>query len=413
MCPLQYGVKLDLSIKTHIKRSACFVKKLWAILLALFVALSAGAGVGTAVYAAEGPVLEIDGVSVAADMAPVVKNGTTLVPLRLVTETLGAAVSWNQAASQATIVTAGYTVVFTVGSTNCTVNGAQKTLTGAPENINNRVMAPIRVLAESIGAEVAYDEAANKATVKYFSNMSGSVKVSGSTTVLPIMQSAADRLIAMNNSLSIAVAGGGSGTGVKDTQSGANNVGMSSRELTADELQELNPVVMANDGIAIIVNPNNPVQNLTKEQAAKIFSGEIKNWNEVGGSNAPILVQTRETGSGTLATLEELLMGGESLVSTATPFTSSALIKQAVAGSENAVGFDSIGYVDSTVKAVSLDGVAAGNTTVKNNTYPLSRSLYVFTKGRATGLNAMLIDYLRTLSVQNDIVQREGYISIY
>jgi phosphate transport system substrate-binding protein len=380
-------------------------------MLALVLALSAG--VGQAVYAAEGAVLEIDGKSVATDIAPVVKDGTILVPLRVATETLGAAVSWNQAASQATIVTAGYTVVFTAGSTGYTVNGEQKTLTGAPEVISGRTLVPIRALAESIGAEVAYDASANKAVVKYFTNMSGSVKVSGSTTVLPIMQSAADQLIAMNSGLSIAVAGGGSGAGVKDTQNGANNVGMSSRDLTADELQELNPVVMASDGIAIIVNPNNPVQNLTREQAAKIFLGEVRNWNEVGGNNAPILVQTRETGSGTLATLEELLLERETVVATATPFTSSALIKQSVAGSENAVGFDSIGYVDSTVKAVSLDGITAGETTVKNNTYPLSRSLYVFTKGRATGVNAMLIDYLRTLGVQNDIVQREGYISIY
>jgi phosphate transport system substrate-binding protein len=249
--------------------------------------------------------------------------------------------------------------------------------------------------------------------VEYFTNMSGSIKVSGSTTVLPIMQTAADQLIAMNSGLSIAVAGGGSGAGVKDTQNGANNVGMSSRDLTADELKELNPTVVASDGIAVIVNPGNPVQNLTSEQAAKIFLGEIKNWNEVGGNNAPILVQTRETGSGTLATLEELLLEKESVVSTATPFTSSALIKQAVAKSESAVGFDSIGYVDSTVKAVSLDGITAGGDTVKNGTYPLSRSLYVFTKGRATGVNAMLVDYLRTLDVQNSIVEKEGYISIY
>jgi phosphate transport system substrate-binding protein len=329
------------------------------------------------------------------------------------TEALGAAVSWNQAASQATIETAGYTVAFTVGSADYTVNGAKKTLAGVPEVINSRTMVPIRALAESIGADVSYDAAANKAIVKYFTNMSGSIKVSGSTTVLPIMQSAADQLIAMNNGLSIAVAGGGSGAGVKDTQNGANNVGMSSRDLTADELKELNPVVMAGDGIAVIVNPGNPVRDLTREQAAKIFLGEIKNWNEVGGNNAPVLVQTRETGSGTLATLEELLLEKETVVSTATPFTSSALIKQAVAQSESAVGFDSIGYVDSTVKAVSLDGIAASDSTVKNKTYPLSRSLYVFTKGRATGVNAMLIDYLRTPEVQNSIVQKEGYISIY
>ncbi|MDR1617167.1 MAG: phosphate ABC transporter substrate-binding protein [Syntrophomonadaceae bacterium] len=242
--------------------------------------------------------------------------------------------------------------------------------------------------------------------------MTGSIKVSGSTTVLPIMQTAADNLIAMNQGLTITVAGGGSGTGINDTQSGANNIGMSSRELTADERETLAPVKMANDAIAIIVHPNNPVNSLTKEQAMKIFLGEINNWQEVGGNNAPILVQTRETGSGTLATLEEMLLEKEKVVSTATPFSSSALIKQAVAKSENAIGFDSVGFVDSTVKMVSLDNITPSDKTVKDATYPLSRSLYVFTKGQASGINARLIDYLRTQQVQNNIVQKEGYITL-
>ncbi|MDR1440423.1 MAG: substrate-binding domain-containing protein [Clostridiales bacterium] len=377
------------------------------------IALSAVAGAGFASSAAGGVAIEIDGAAVRSDTAPVVKSGTTLVPVRVITETLGAAVSWDQAKQAATIETAGYSVVFTIGSTTYTVNGAPKTLLAAPEIVNDRTMVPIRALAESIGADVSYDGAANKAIVKYFSKASGSIKVSGSTTVLPIMQAAADRLIAKSGgALSIAVAGGGSGAGVNDTIAGANNVGMSSRDLTADELATLNPVAVASDGIAIIVHPGNPVANLTKEQAAGIFRGEIRNWQDVGGNNAPIFVQTRETGSGTLATLEEMLLDKDPVVETATPFTSSALIKQAVAASENAIGFDSIGYVDSTVKAVSLEGVAVNVDTVKNATYPLSRSLYVFTAGRAAGANAVLIDYLRTLEVQNEIVSKEGYIAI-
>jgi phosphate transport system substrate-binding protein len=357
--------------------------------------------------------LEIDGRVVAGDVAPVVKDGRTLVPLRVITETLGATVGWNDAAKRVTVDTAGYTVVFTIGSKTYTVNGSRKTLDAAPEISNGRTLVPIRALAESIGADVSYDAASNKATVKYFTGLSGSIKISGSTTVLPIMQAAADKLLDANAGLSIAVAGGGSGAGIKDTQDGANNVGMSSRELTTDEKTSLTPIAVASDGIAIITHPSNSVKSLTKEQAARIFSGEIKNWRDVGGANAPILVQTRETGSGTLATLEEMLLDKNPVVSTATPFASSALIKQAVAKSENAVGFDSIGFVDATVKAVALDGVTPGEATVKSGAYPLSRSLYVLTKGQATGLSARLIDYLRTAGVQNDIVKKEGYISIY
>ncbi|MDR1589224.1 MAG: phosphate ABC transporter substrate-binding protein PstS family protein [Oscillospiraceae bacterium] len=367
----------------------------------------------SAALAAPAITLEIDGRVVASDQAPIVKDGRTLVPVRVITETLGATVSWNQTSRRVTVETAGFTVVFTIGSKSYTVNGASKTLDVPPEISNGRTLVPIRALAESIGADVNYDAAANKATVNYFTGLKGSVKVSGSTTVLPIMQAAADELLKSNSGLSIAVAGGGSGAGINDTRDGANNVGMSSRELTADEKSTLNPVAVAGDGIAIIVHPSNPVKSLTKEQAAKIFLGEIKNWRDVGGNNAPIFVQTRETGSGTLSTLEEMLLEKNPVVGTATPFTSSALIKQAVAKSENAIGFDSIGFVDATVKAVALDGVTPGEQTVKDGSYPLSRSLYVLTKGRADGLSARLIDYLRTAGVQNNIVKKEGYISIY
>ncbi|MDR2615279.1 MAG: phosphate ABC transporter substrate-binding protein PstS family protein [Oscillospiraceae bacterium] len=389
------------------------MKKQISAFLAIVLTVALSIGLAPASLAAPAITLEIDGRTVSSDAAPVVKGGRTLVPVRVITETLGAAVSWNQSSKRVTVETAGFTVVFTIGSKTYTVNGASKTLEVAPEISNSRTLVPIRALAESIGAEVNYDAASNKATVNYFTGLKGSVKVSGSTTLLPIMQAAADELVKVNSGLSIAVAGGGSGAGINDTRDGANNVGMSSRELTADEKATLTPISVAGDGIAIIVHPSNPVKSLTKEQAAGIFSGEIKNWRDVGGNNAPIFVQTRETGSGTLATLEEMLLEKNPVVGTATPFTSSALIKQAVAKSENAVGFDSIGFVDSTVKAVALDGVSPGEQTVKNGSYPLSRSLYVLTKGRAEGLSARLIDYLRTAGVQNSIVKKEGYISIY
>ncbi|MDR1542113.1 MAG: substrate-binding domain-containing protein [Clostridiales bacterium] len=386
------------------------MKKLFTVSLALAIALSSA--IGSTVLGAD-MALEVDGKAVSSTVPPVVKDGRTLVPLRVISETLGAVVSWDEGRQLVTIETAAYNVQFTINSKIYTVNGASKTLDTPPEISNGSTLIPIRALAESIGAEVNYDSAANKASVNYFTGVSGSIKVSGSTTVLPIMQAAADKLLAANAGLSIAVSGGGSGAGIKDTSSGANNVGMSSRELTDDEKVELVPIAIASDGIAIIVHPGNPVKNLTKEQAAQIFLGEIKNWQDVGGNNAPILVQTRETGSGMLATLEEMLLDKQTVVGTATPFSSSALIKQAVASSANAIGFDSIGFVDSTVSAVSLDGISANETTVKSAAYPLSRSLYVLTKSNATGINAKLIDYLRTPSVQTDIIEKEGYISIY
>ena len=364
------------------------------------------------VSAANEITLVIDGVKVSSDVAPVIVDSRTLVPLRVISETLGAEVDWNAAKQQATIKTAAYTVVFTIGSKNYTVNGASKTLDVAAQLISNRTMVPIRAFAESIGAKVGYIESSHTATVDYFTAMIGTLKIDGSTTLQPIAQAAADKLMKMNRDLSITVDGGGSGTGIKDAQAGIVNIGMSSREITDDESKTLNAYAVANDGIAIIVHPNNPVNNLTKDQASKIFLGEIKNWKEVGGNDAPIIVMTRETGSGTRATLEEMILSKQSVAETATPYTSSALIKQAVAKDKNAIGFDSVGFVDSTVKAVSLDGKAATAETVMNNTYGMGRQLFCCTKGKATELSAMFIDYLRSADCQNSIVEKEGYIKL-
>lgn len=354
--------------------------------------------------------LKLDGVAVASDVAPVVQSGTTLVPLRVISENLGADVSWNQSSQQATVKTAAYTVVFKVGSKEYTVNGAKKTLTVAPKIVTGRTLLPIRAFAEAIGAKVNYTASTNTATVDYFTTMKGTIKISGSTTLQPIAQAAADKLLKMNSGLSIAVAGGGSGAGVKDAIAGTSNIGMSSRELTADETATLRVFAAARDGIAIIVNPSNPVKALTKDQAVKIFLGETKNWKEVGGNDAPILVQTRETGSGTRSTFEEMLLSKKPVVATATPFTSSQLIKQAVAKGVNTIGYDSIGFVDSTVKAVSLDGKSPTIANVKAASYLMSRSLYVATKGTPTGVSAMFIDYLRSSDCQKNIVVKEGYI---
>lgn len=386
------------------------MKKLFVLIpLALIFCLA----LAPAALAADPITLKIDGVVVKPTVDPVVENGTTLVPVRFITETLGAEVGWDAGARKVTVKTAAYDIVFTIDSTSYTVNGASKTLLTAPKIMGSgSTMVPLRAISEAIGGKVNYDAATRTATVDYFTTMSGTVKISGSTTVQPIAQAAADKLLKMNSGLSITVAGGGSGAGINDAKAGASNIGLSSRDLTADELKELSAFVVAQDGIAIIVHPSNAVSNLTQEQAKKIFLGEIKNWKDVGGAEAPIFVQTRETGSGTRSTLEEMLLSKESVVSTATPATSSALIKQAVAASANAIGYDSIGFVDNTVKAVSLDGTAANATSVKSGSYLMGRDLFAATKGRPSGASAMFIDYLRSKDCQDNIVVKEGYISI-
>jgi phosphate transport system substrate-binding protein len=370
----------------------------------------------SATFAAPAIKLYIDGVLKTPTAAPYVENGATFLPLRFVSVNLGADVSWNDAKQQIVVKSAGAEVIFTIGARSYTVNGAVKTLTAAPKLVKNgatsTTMVPIRAIAEGMGATVEYDEKTSTANVNYFSTMRGTLKITGSTTLQPIAQTAADKLESLkNNKVSISVAGGGSGTGIKDCIAGTNNIGMSSRELTADEASKIDAYDVARDGIAIIVHPSNKVNNLTTQQAADIFLGNIKNWSEVGGDNAPILVYTRETGSGTRATLEEMLLEKESVVASATPFTSSSLIKQATAKEKNSIGFDSIGFVDSTVKALSLNGTAATATSVKSGNYIMGRDLLIVCNGRPSGNAAKFIDYLRTEDCQKNIVEKEGYIA--
>ncbi|SBW08698.1 Phosphate-binding protein PstS (modular protein) [uncultured Eubacteriales bacterium] len=384
-------------------------KRLIALTLAVVTVLAMMASTASAASPIN---LVVDGKKITPTVDPVVESGTTLVPLRVISETLGADVTWEQSKQQATIKTAAYTVVFTIGSKSYTVNGASKTLIVAPKAANGSTLVPIRAFSESIGATVNYNASTKTASIDYFTKMSGSLKISGSTTLQPIVQAAADKLVSMNSGLSITVSGGGSGTGIKDATAGTVNIGMSSRELTTDEMKSLKVYPVANDGIAIIVNPGNPVKDLTKDQAAKIFLGEIKNWKDVGGNDAPIVVMTRETGSGTRATLEEMILEKKSVVERATPFASSTLIKQAVAKDKNAIGFDSIGFVDSTVKALSLDGKSATSATVISGSYGMGRQLFCLTNGNASGLSAIFIDYLKTQDCQDNIVVKEGYVKL-
>jgi len=244
--------------------------------------------------------------------------------------------------------------------------------------------------------------------------LSGTVTVAGSTTVQPLAELLADEFMSENPDVQVTVGGGGTSVGITSVNNGTVDIGAASRELKSDEPQ-LVKHLLAKDGIAIVVKPGNPVSGLTKAQVRDIFGGVIKNWKDVGGPDHAINVVVRESGSGTRTAFEEMVMAkpdpAVAIASTALEQNSNGGVKQVVGGDSYAIGFISFGYIDNTVKALSIDGVEATVENAKNETYPIVRPLYFLTKEEPTGLVKEFIDFCLSDEGQA-IVADEGYVTI-
>ena len=248
---------------------------------------------------------------------------------------------------------------------------------------------------------------------------SGTLKVSGSTTVLPIAQAAADAYMKANPNVNIQVTGGGSGVGVQQIGDKLVDIGMSSRDVTKDEMAKypgfvITPVGL--DGIAVIVNPNNnPVNSLSIAQIRDIYNGTITNWKDVGGKDMAIVVIGRDSASGTRTFFTDSVMNKKDYVKTQFEKNSNGAIQQSVAQTPGAIGYVGLGYVDPTVKAlkINVNGtlVEPSVKTVLDKTYPISRSLIMITNGQPTGLAKSYLDFILGKDGQK-IVQDQGYVPL-
>ena len=182
--------------------------------------------------------------------------------------------------------------------------------------------------------------------------------IAGSTSVQPFAEKLAETYMATHPGLAINVQGGGSTAGVRAAETGAAQIGMSSRHLKDNE-ESLHQVTIALDGIAIIVNAANPVAGLTRAEVAAIFAGEIPRWSTVGGRDRPIHFVTREEGSGTRGAFEEMVMGKKEIAPRALVQDSNGAVREIVASDPDALGYISLGLVDRRVRAVAVDGVLA------------------------------------------------------
>jgi phosphate transport system substrate-binding protein len=246
----------------------------------------------------------------------------------------------------------------------------------------------------------------------------GTVNLNGSTTVLPVMQEVTQSFSSEHKDIKVSISGTGSGNGIKALRDGMTDIAMSSRDLKAKETEDfkkhgISPVkfTIAHDAIIPVVNPKNTVSALTKEQLRDIYAGNIKNWKEIGGANAPIVVVGRDSSSGTFECWQEIVMGKTHVSPRALLQSSNGAVVQTVAGNPNAVGYIGVGYLDKQVKGLSVNGVKPGVETAKNKTWPIARDLFLFTAKAPQGDAKTLIDY--TLSDKGQkAVEKAGFVPL-
>lgn len=239
--------------------------------------------------------------------------------------------------------------------------------------------------------------------------LSGRVTVSGSTTVLPIASEASTQFMDAHPGVTVDVQGGGSSVGITQVGQSAVDIGTSSRELKPEE-QSLGLVStkIAYDVIAVIVNPGVNVPSLTKDQVKGIFTGTITSWQQVGGSSAPISVVVRDKASGTREMFDQKALDSASnIVTSAIECNSNGILRDTVASTQNAIGYVSLGYMTSAVKAVQFNGVNATKANALSGSYPLARYLFMLTKGEAQGVAKAYIDFVTSAKFQNDVVSKE------
>jgi len=248
----------------------------------------------------------------------------------------------------------------------------------------------------------------------------GSIKMDGSTTVLPIAQKAVEAYMKGHPEVSISVSGGGSGNGIKALIDGATDIANSSRFIKDEEVKSAVekgaypvPFAIAYDCIVPVVNPGNTVANLTLEQLKAIYMGKITNWKEVGGASAEIVVISRDTSSGTYEVWEEKVMKKERVFPGALLQASSGAIVQAVSKNKNAIGYLGIGYVDKSVKALTVGGIVGNEETTLNGKFPISRPLFMFTRGWPSGDVLNFINYVLNPQGGQKMVKEAGFVPLY
>lgn len=240
----------------------------------------------------------------------------------------------------------------------------------------------LMVVAVLLVAALAGCGTTNTDTPKDNGQVSGTVSTDGSTSMEKVIGFLSEAYMNKNSAVKVTYNPTGSGSGIKAVQAGSCDIGLASRDLKPEEATDLNGTVVAIDGIAMIVNKENPVKDLTIEQIAALYKGEITNWSEVGGLDAPVVLIGREAASGTRDGFESIT-DTEDACKYNQELTSTGDVVQTVSSNPNAIGYASLASVKDTVKLISVEGVTPSTETIQNGSYKIQRNFVMVTKKNA------------------------------
>lgn len=256
---------------------------------------------------------------------------------------------------------------------------------------------------------------APKETPKASEGVSGSITAVGSSALQPLVEKAAQNFMEKNKNAKVQVQGGGSGTGLTQVQQGGADIGNSDifadEKLTPEQAKELVDHKVCVVGFATVVNKKVKVDNLTKQQLIDIFTGKVTNWKDVGGDDMKIVIVNRPKSSGTRATFKKYALDGkEEAEGKALTEDSSGTVRQTIADTDGAISYLALSYVDSSVKALKLDGVEAKVENITAGKYPIWSYEHMYTKGEPKGLTKSFLDYMNSEEVQKKLIPEMGYI---
>lgn len=245
-------------------------------------------------------------------------------------------------------------------------------------------------------------------------DLSGSISMAGSTSMEKLANALSEVFMEKHSNVTVTAEFVGSGAGIEAVSNGTADIGNSSRNLKDEEKADgIVENIVAIDGIAIVVDNGNGVEDLTKEQLSSIYGGEINNWKDVGGGDAPIVVVGREAGSGTRSAFEEIL-GLEDACRYSNELDSTGAVMAKVASTPGAIGYVSLDVVNDSVKTLKLEGAEASEESIKGGSYFLSRPFVMATKGEISEQNDLVKAFFDFINSDEgiEVIKSVGLITV-